>query len=102
MMFGYASIETPNFMPLTLDLSHKIVQELAEVRRENSKIKYLRPDAKSQVTIKYTTGGTPLEIDAIVISTQHDEFGTEEEMKDTITRDMIEYVIERVLDKNPQ
>ncbi len=102
MMFGYASIETPNFMPLTLDLSHKIVQELAEVRRENSRIKYLRPDAKSQVTIKYTTGGTPLEIDAIVISTQHDEFGTEGEMKDTITRDMIEYVIERVLDKNPQ
>ena len=102
MMFGYASVETPNFMPLTLDLSHKIVQELAEVRRENSRIKYLRPDAKSQVTIKYTSAGSPLEIDAIVISTQHDEFGTEEEMKETITRDMIGYVIERVMDKNPQ
>jgi S-adenosylmethionine synthetase len=102
MMFGYASIETPNFMPMTLDLSHRIVQELAEVRRENSRIKYLRPDAKSQVTMKYTSGGTPMEIDAIVISTQHDEFGTEEEMKEVITRDLIEYVIERVLDKNPQ
>ena len=102
MMFGYASVETPNFMPLTLDLSHKIVQELAEVRRENSRIKYLRPDAKSQVTIKYTSEGNPLEIDAIVISTQHDEFGTEEEMKETITRDMIEYVMERVMDKNPE
>ena len=102
MMFGYASIETPNFMPMTLDLSHRIVQELAEVRRENSRIKYLRPDAKSQVTMKYTSIGTPLEIDAIVISTQHDEFGTEEEMKETITNDMIGYVIERVLDKNPQ
>ena len=102
MMFGYASTETPNFMPMTLDLSHQIVQELAEVRRENSRVKYLRPDAKSQVTMKYTSNGTPIEIDAIVISTQHDEFGTEEEMKETITRDMIEYVIERVMDKNPQ
>ena len=102
MMFGYASTETPNFMPMTLDLSHKIVQELAEVRRENSRIKYLRPDSKSQVTMKYTSGGSPLEIDSIVISTQHDEFGTEEEMKETITRDMIECVIERVMAKNPQ
>lgn len=102
MMFGYASTETPNFMPMTLDLSHKIVRELAEVRRENSRIKYLRPDSKSQVTMKYTSGGSPLEIDSIVISTQHDEFGTEEEMKETITRDMIECVIERVMVKNPQ
>ena len=101
MMFGYASTETPNFMPMTLDLSHKIVRELAEVRRENSRIKYLRPDSKSQVTMKYTSGGSPLEIDSIVISTQHDEFGTEEEMKETITRDMIECVIERVMVKNP-
>lgn len=102
MMFGYASVETPNFMPITLDLSHKIVQELAEVRRENFKIKYLRPDAKSQVTMKYSEEGTPLEIDTIVISTQHDEFGEEKEMIETITKDMILYVIGRVLDKNPQ
>lgn len=102
MMFGYASIETPNLMPMTLDLSHRIVQELAEIRREDSRIKYLRPDAKSQVTMKYTSNGNPLEIDSIVISTQHDEFGTEDEMRETITRDMIEYVIERVMVKNPQ
>jgi S-adenosylmethionine synthetase len=102
MMFGYASTETPNLMPMTLDLSHRIVQELAEIRREDSRIKYLRPDAKSQVTMKYTSNGNPLEIDSIVISTQHDEFGTEDEMRETITRDMLEYVIERVMVKNPQ
>jgi S-adenosylmethionine synthetase len=74
MMFGYASTETPNYMPMTLDLSHKILQELAEIRREGGKINYLRPDAKAQVTMRYTEAGTPLMVDTVVISTQHDDF----------------------------
>ncbi len=102
MMFGYASIETSNLMPMTLDLSHKILQELAEIRREDGKIKYLRPDAKAQVTIRYTEAGTPLMVDTVVISTQHDDFDTEENMLETITRDMLLYVIPRVLDKHPE
>jgi S-adenosylmethionine synthetase len=102
MMFGYASTETPNYMPMTLDLSHKILQELAEIRREGGKINYLRPDTKAQVTMKYTEAGTPLMVDTVVISTQHDDFDEEEKMLETITRDMILYVIPRVLDKNPE
>ena len=102
MMFGYASTETPNYMPMTLDLSHKILQELAQIRREGGKINYLRPDAKAQVTMKYTEAGTPLMVDTVVISTQHDDFDEEKKMLETITRDMILYVIPRVLDKNPE
>ncbi len=102
MMFGYASTETPNYMPMTLDLSHKILQELAQIRREGGKIKYLRPDAKAQVTMKYTEAGTPLMVDTVVISTQHDDFDEEKKMLETITRDMLLYVIPRVLEKNPE
>ena len=102
MMFGYASTETPNYMPMTLDLSHKILQELAQIRREGGKINYLRPDAKAQVTMKYTEAGTPLMVDTVVISTQHDDFDEEGKMLETITRDMLLYVIPRVLDKNPE
>jgi len=102
MMFGYASSETPNYMPMTLDLSHKILQELAEIRREGGKINYLRPDAKAQVTMRYTEAGTPLIVDTVVISTQHDDFDEEEKMLETITRDMLLYVIPRVLEKYPE
>ena len=77
-MFGYASSETDNFMPLALDLSHKILLELAFIRKENKNIKYLRPDAKSQVTIEYDDNGKPIRIDTIVISTQHDDFDKDE------------------------
>jgi S-adenosylmethionine synthetase len=102
MMFGYASSETPNYMPMTLDLSHKILQELAEIRREGGKINYLRPDAKAQVTMRYTEAGTPLIVDTVVISTQHDDFDEEGKMLETITRDMLLYVIPRVLEKYPE
>jgi S-adenosylmethionine synthetase len=102
MMFGYASTETPNYMPMTLDLSHKILQELAEIRREGGKINYLRPDAKAQVTMRYTEAGTPLMVDTLVISTQHDDFDEEKKMLETITRDMLLYVIPRVLEKYPE
>jgi S-adenosylmethionine synthetase len=96
MMFGYATIETDNYMPLALDLAHKILTELAAVRRENKRIKYLRPDAKSQVTIEYADNGKPIRIDSIVVSTQHDDFGADEEMLATIRKDIISYVIPRV------
>jgi S-adenosylmethionine synthetase len=102
MMFGYASSETLNYMPMTLDLSHKILQELADIRREGGKINYLRPDAKAQVTMRYTEAGTPLMVETVVISTQHDDFDEEGRMLETITRDMILYVIPRVLDKYPE
>jgi S-adenosylmethionine synthetase len=96
MMFGYATDETDNYMPLALDLAHKILIELAAVRRENKRIKYLRPDAKSQVTIEYADNGKPIRIDSIVVSTQHDDFGPDEEMLATIRKDIISYVIPRV------
>lgn len=96
MMFGYATRETENYMPLALDLSHKILQELAEVRREEDKIQYLRPDAKSQVTIEYTDDNKPVRIDTIVVSTQHDDFAPDEEMLATIKNDIVNYVIPRV------
>ena len=102
MMFGYASSETLNYMPMTLDLSHKILQELADIRREGGKINYLRPDAKAQVTMRYTEAGTPLMVDTLVISTQHDDFDEEKKMLETITRDMLLYVIPRVLEKYPE
>ena len=78
-MFGYATDETENFIPLALDLSHKILIQLAEIRRENNEIKYLRPDAKSQVTIEYDDNHKPIRIDTIVVSTQHDSFDEDEQ-----------------------
>ncbi len=96
MMFGYATNETENYMPLALDLSHKILIELSRLRKENSAITYLRPDAKSQVTIEYSDSGEPLRIDAIVVSTQHDDFGTEEEMLAKIKSDIVNILIPRV------
>lgn len=96
MMFGYATNETENYMPLSLDLAHKLLIELAALRRENKKIKYLRPDAKSQVTIEYSDDGKPVRIDTIVISTQHDEFGSDKEMAEKIKEDVINILIPRV------
>jgi len=96
MMFGYATNETSNYMPLALDLAHRLLRELAVLRRENKQIKYLRPDAKSQVTIEYDDNHKPVAIDAIVISTQHDEFGTDAQMAKKIKEDMINILIPRV------
>lgn len=96
MMFGYASNETEDYMPLALDLAHKILQELAALRRENKQIKYLRPDAKSQVTLEYDDNNKPVRIDAIVVSTQHDDFDTEAKMQAKIKKDIIEILIPRV------
>ena len=96
MMFGYATNETDNYMPLALDLSHKILIELSKLRKENRDIDYLRPDAKAQVTIEYADNGEPIRIDAIVVSTQHDDFGTEEEMLEKIQKDIVNILIPRV------
>ena len=98
MMFGYATNETENYMPLALDLSHKILFELAELRRENKEITYLRPDAKSQVTIEYSDDNVPVRINTIVVSTQHDDFGpTDEAMLAKIKNDVIAILIPRVV-----
>ena len=103
IMFGYATDETHNFIPLALDLSHKILIELATLRRENNEIKYLRPDAKSQVTIKYSDQGKPLLIDTIVVSTQHDQFHEDDEkMLEKIKSDIINIVIKKVIKKEPE
>src|SRR6476620_111740 len=102
MMFGYATNETENYMPLALDLSHALLIELANVRRENNEIKYLRPDAKSQVTLEYSDDNKPQRIDAIVISTQHDDFGAEAEMLAKIKSDLIAILIPRIKAKYPQ
>ena len=108
MMFGYATNETENFMPLALDLSHRILRTLAEIRREGCEMTYLRPDAKSQVTIEYDDSGHPVRIDTIVVSTQHDEFiqafdGSQDEadrrMLDQIRRDVRQILIPRVIDE---
>ncbi|TXK46432.1 methionine adenosyltransferase [Pontibacter qinzhouensis] len=96
MMFGYATNETDNYMPLALDLAHKILIELAAIRREATQIAYLRPDAKSQVTIEYSDDHRPIRIDSIVVSTQHDDFDTEEAMQQRIQRDIVEVLIPRV------
>ena len=96
MMFGYATNETENYMPLALALSHDILIELAAVRRENKQIKYLRPDAKSQVTLEYDDNNQPTRIDAIVVSTQHDDFAKDEVMLAKIKKDIINIVIPRV------
>ncbi|GAB6012344.1 methionine adenosyltransferase [Viscerimonas tarda] len=97
MMFGYATNETDNYMPLALDLSHALLLELAVIRKKELHLMpYLRPDAKSQVTIEYDDNGTPLRIDTIVISTQHDDFGSDEEMQAKIKADVINILIPRV------
>ncbi len=106
MMFGYATNETENYMPLSLDLSHRILQVLAEIRREGNEMTYLRPDAKSQVTIEYDDNGRPVRVDTIVVSTQHDDFiqafdGNQEkadmQMLDIIRKDVINILMPRVI-----
>jgi len=96
MMFGYATNETDDYMPLALDLAHKILIELAALRRENKQIKYLRPDAKSQVTLEYDDNNKPVRIDAIVVSTQHDDFDKEGKMLEQIKKDIVSILIPRV------
>ncbi|HNY55066.1 MAG: methionine adenosyltransferase [Chitinophagales bacterium] len=96
MMFGYATKETDNYMPLALDLAHKILQELSKTRRAGKELKYLRPDAKSQVTIEYNDNNEPIRIDTIVVSTQHDDFAKDKVMLDKIKKDIIEVIIPRV------
>ncbi|MGL2962237.1 methionine adenosyltransferase [Flavobacterium sp. RSB2_4_14] len=102
MMFGYATNETENYMPLALDISHALLIELANLRRENNEIKYLRPDAKSQVTLEYSDDNKPQRIDAIVISTQHDDFDEEAAMLAKIKSDLVSILIPRIKAKYPQ
>ncbi|MDN3678040.1 methionine adenosyltransferase [Flavobacterium paronense] len=102
MMFGYATNETENYMPLALDISHALLIELANLRREDTEIKYLRPDAKSQVTLEYSDDNKPQRIDAIVISTQHDDFAPEAEMLAKIKSDLVSILIPRIKAKYPQ
>ena len=96
MMFGYATVETENYMPLALDIAHALLIELAAIRREATDIKYLRPDAKSQVTLEYDDSNQPQRIDAIVISTQHDDFADDDTMLAKIREDIIGILIPRV------
>jgi S-adenosylmethionine synthetase len=96
MMFGYATNETDNYMPLALDLAHRLLEELAAIRRENNEIKYLRPDAKSQVTIEYSDDHKPTRIDTVVISTQHDDFDKDDTMLAKIKSDLISILIPRI------
>jgi len=102
MMFGYASSETDDYMPMALDLAHKLLIELAVLRREGKLIPYLRPDAKSQVTLEYDDDNKPVRIDAIVISTQHDDFDSDSRMATRIKKDMIEILIPRMMKKYPE
>jgi len=102
MMFGYATNETDSYMPLPLEISHILLKELAALRRENSEITYLRPDSKSQVTIEYSDDNKPIRIDAIVVSTQHDDFDSEENMLKKIKDDVINILIPRVKNKLPE
>ncbi|MFV0365789.1 MAG: methionine adenosyltransferase [Mangrovibacterium sp.] len=102
MMFGYASRETDNFMPLPLELSHKILMVLAEIRREGKEMTYLRPDSKSQVTIEYNDDNSPKRIEAIVVSTQHDEFDADEPMLAKIKDDVIHILMPRVIALLPE
>ena len=99
MMFGYATNETENFMPLALDISHKILIEMAEIRRAGTEMTYLRPDSKSQVTIEYNDDHSPKRISAIVVSTQHDDFDSEEKMQQKIERDVKEILMPRVINQ---
>tara|TARA_B110000858_G_scaffold58351_1_gene67974 strand:+ start:13593 stop:14852 length:1260 start_codon:yes stop_codon:yes gene_type:complete len=106
MMFGYATDETENFMPLALDISHKILIEMANIRRAGTEMTYLRPDSKSQVTLEYNDDHSPKGISAIVVSTQHDDFDSEEKMQRKIEKDVIEILMPRVIkqlsDKNKE
>ena len=102
MMFGYATNETANYMPLALDLAHSLLLELAKIRKQESRLMpYLRPDAKSQVTIEYDDNGRPLRIDTIVVSTQHDEFigpkGISQEEADKAMQDKIKADVKNIL-----
>ena len=96
MMFGYATNETENYMPVSLDLAHMIVKTLADIRKEGKEMTYLRPDSKSQVTVQYSDGGVPERIDTIVVSTQHDEFDVDEKMLAKIKDDVINILMPRV------
>lgn len=96
MMFGYAVNETENYMPVTLDLAHLLMTTLADIRKEGKLMTYLRPDSKSQVTVQYSDAGIPERIDTIVVSTQHDEFASDEAMQQTIREDVINILIPRV------
>ena len=96
MMFGYATNETENYMPVSLDLAHLIVKTLADIRKEGKVMNYLRPDSKSQVTVQYSDGGVPERIDTIVVSTQHDEFDEDEKMLARIKDDVINILMPRV------
>jgi S-adenosylmethionine synthetase len=96
MMFGYATNETESYMPVSLDLAHLIMRTLADIRKEGKEMTYLRPDAKSQVTVQYADNGVPERIDTIVVSTQHDEFDTDERMLERIKDDVINILIPRV------
>ena len=96
MMFGYATNETENYMPVSLDLAHLIMRTLADIRKEGKQMLYLRPDSKSQVTIQYSDAGIPERIDTIVVSTQHDEFDEDEKMLSKIKEDVINILIPRV------
>ncbi|MBS7564507.1 methionine adenosyltransferase [Mucilaginibacter sp. Bleaf8] len=102
MMFGYATVETDNYMPLALDIAHALLIELAAIRRESTDIKYLRPDAKSQVTLEYDDNNQPQRIDAIVISTQHDDFDEDEAMLAKIREDIINILVPRVKARYPK
>ncbi len=103
MMFGYASNETDNYMPLALDLAHRLLQELAEIRREGKEMTYLRPDSKSQVTIEYNDDDTPLRVHTIVISTQHDDFDQDDErMLNKIKEDVQNILVPRVRKQLPE
>lgn len=97
MMFGYATNETPEYMPMALAFSHRLVAELAAIRKEGKLMPYLRPDAKSQVTIQYSDSGKPERVEAIVVSTQHDDFGTDDEMHRKINNDIRNILIPRVI-----
>ena len=96
MMFGYATNETENYMPVALDLAHLLMQTLADIRKEGQQMQYLRPDSKSQVTVQYSDEGIPERIDTIVVSTQHDEFASDAAMQQTIREDVINILIPRV------
>ncbi|NNE56442.1 MAG: methionine adenosyltransferase, partial [Flavobacteriales bacterium] len=101
MMFGYATNETNSYLPLPLELSHRLLKELAEIRKGGRKMTYLRPDSKSQVTIKYDDNNTPVGISAIVISTQHDDFDSEKKMLAQIKKDVEDVLIPRVKKQLP-
>lgn len=102
MMFGYATNETANYMPLALDIAHNLLIELAALRKEGKQMKYLRPDAKSQVTIQYSDDHKPQKIDAIVLSTQHDDFDTEAKMLQKISDDVKKILIPRMKKRYPK